>query len=470
MKRGWQILADTVAGTLTLRGEGVEYLPPEPAEKDEHYRYRRLRAIFFNAVDRTLNGLVGMVFRNDPKLAENVPEVIRGREAAEGQEAVEGHWDNIDNAGTHGTVFTKEVSSDAMKDGHAAILVDMPPALPEGSTLADEQASGRRPYWVSYCADQIINFRTEVVAGQTRLALVVLKEKTQEPDGLYGENEVTRYRVLRPGSWELWREITEPKKEIIFEDGGLTSLDEIPLAIVYSRKTGWLTSQPPLLDLALLNIAHYQKYNDFSIYLHLCRPILCRKPAAADKPVTTVSAYTVMETGADGDVWYAEPTGAGLEPSSTDLKDLEERMSTLGLSLLVKRTGGPITATEEKNDQLEESSDLATAARSLKDAIELCLRFHAQYLNSSAETGGAVELGASLDDLVLAPQEAQSYSAMVGANQLTLETLWKILGAAGRLPADFDAKQERAQIEKDAQAAADRMMDAADRAPLDREE
>src|SRR5262245_21354681 len=113
MMRGWKIMADTVAGTLRLRDCGPEYLPPEPAEKDDHYRYRRLRAIFFNAVDRSVNGLVGMVFRNDPKLSPNVPEIIRGREAGEGQTQLEGHWENIDNAGAHGVVFCKETFTDA---------------------------------------------------------------------------------------------------------------------------------------------------------------------------------------------------------------------------------------------------------------------------------------------------------------------------------------------------------------------
>src|SRR5262249_31825157 len=131
MKRGWQIMANTVAGTLRLRECGPEYLPPEPAEKDEHYKYRRLRAIFFNAVDRPVHGWVGMVCRNDPKLADSVPETIRGREATDGEAAAEGQWENIDNAGTHGSVFCKEVFSDAMRDGHAAILVDMPPPLKE---------------------------------------------------------------------------------------------------------------------------------------------------------------------------------------------------------------------------------------------------------------------------------------------------------------------------------------------------
>src|SRR5262249_23660345 len=151
---------------------------------------------------------------------------------------------------------------------------------------------------------------------------------------------------------------------------------------------------------------------------------------------------------------------------SEDIKDLENRMSVLGLSLLMKRTAGPITATEERNDQLEESSDLATAARSLKDAIEMCLKFHVQHRDPSADSGGNADLGASLDDLILAPNELQAYSAMVAANQLSIETLWKILAMGGRLPADFDAEKERGLVEAEAQAASDRMMNALDRAPM----
>ncbi|HVI70735.1 MAG TPA: hypothetical protein VM656_04525, partial [Pyrinomonadaceae bacterium] len=292
MKHAWQILEDTTGGTLKLREKGVEYLPKEPAEQPDPYNYRLRRAVFFNAVDLTLGGLVGMVFRNDPKLAENVPEVIRGREAEGEGESVEGQWENIDNAGTHGTVFCKELFTDAMRDGHAAILVDMPPALPEGSSAADEKAAGRRPYWVSYCADQIINWRTDVINGQTKLTLVVFKEETKEPDGDYGEKKVTRYRVLRPGSWELFIETKgeNGEKRIVPDPdnpGGPTSLDEIPVAIVYARKKGILCSQPPLIDLALTNISHFQKYSDFSIYIHIAsRPILCRKGADPNKPVT----------------------------------------------------------------------------------------------------------------------------------------------------------------------------------------
>lgn len=456
MAPDWAVVRDVIAGTRHMRQQGPTYLPMEPAEKSQHYEYRRSRAILFNATDLTLNGLVGMVFRNDPKLSENVSEVIRGKEAADGQAAVEGHWENIDNKGNHGAVFCKEVFTDAIKDGHAAILVDMPPKLAEGATRADELKAGRRPYWVAYAADQIINWRTKIVNGQTKLDLIVFKETTQEPDGDYGEKTVVRYRVLRPGSWELYREVDEQKSDPIFEAGGPTSLTEIPVAIVYGRKGGMMMSRPPLLDLSLTNIAHFQKYNDFSIYLHIAsRPLLWFRNRNTSVTIESIGPYKAFDVSDNGEVAFAETTGAALGAASQDIKDLEERMSVMGLSLLVKRTGGPITATEEKNDQLEESSDLATAARSMRDAAELALKFHAQYLDPKATTGGSVEMGAALDELTMTPEEMAAWSNAVAAGQYSLETMWDVFGAAGKNPPNFDAKVEKERIAAEQKAKAE---------------
>ena len=443
------VVQDVCAGTLHLRSKGATYLPKEPAEKDEHYAYRLARAILFNAVERTLHGLVGMVFRNDPKLGEDVPVAIRGTEATDGQAAVEGHWENIDLAGTHGSVFCKEVFTNAMRDGHAAILVDMPPALQEGATLDDEIRAQRRPYWVSYTADQIINWRTKVVNGKTVLDLVIFKECSQEADGAYGEKMVTRYRVLRPGMWEIYRD-SDDGKEIVFESGGPISLPEIPVAVVYSRKCGTLTSMPPLRDLATTNVSHYQKYSDFSIYMHLAsRPLLWFRGRDTSQAVKVSGPYMYFDvTGDNGLVAFAETSGAALGAASQDIKDLEERMAILGLSLLVRRTGAQITATEERNDQIEESSDLATAARSLQDAMELALKFHAQYLNPTAETGGSVELGAALDEMQLTPEEMAVWSNAVAVDQYSRETMWDVFEQGGKNPPNFDPKRETERLKK----------------------
>ena len=102
-----------------------------------------------------------MVFRKEPKLGKDVPKIIRGREEAEGQSKLEGWAENIDLAGTHWTVFAKEVFADALRDGHSFIYVDMPPKLPDAATLADEREAGRRPYWVSDKASRFIAMLTQ---------------------------------------------------------------------------------------------------------------------------------------------------------------------------------------------------------------------------------------------------------------------------------------------------------------------
>lgn len=437
MYPAWEIVEDVERGTLYLRNEGAKYLHQNFAERPQAYQARLGQAILFNAFSRTLNALVGMVFKRDVKLADDNPQPI-----------VE-HWENIDNAGTHGSVFAKEFFHAALRDGHAAILVDMPPALGEGATLADER--GRRPYWVGYEAEQIINWRTEVIDGQTVLTLIVFHECSLEPDGEFGQAEVERYRVFRLDGgvavWQLYRKIEREngEDEIVLEAEGTTTLDRIPVAICYSRKEGVLQSRPPLLDIALLNLAHYNKYSDFSTLLHLTLPLLCRKGHDPNSTTLALGPHTVIDVTTEGDVWYAEPTGAGLKPQAEDLAALEERMAKLGLALLSSK--GPQaqqTATEVILDNLQEQSDLATAARSCQDALELALGFHAAYLGLD---GGSVEMGSGASELTLTPEKMKLLIEAVGANVLSVETVQEIMLAAGELPEDFDTQSELARIE-----------------------
>ena len=74
MERNWDIVEAVSEGTLTLRDGGAKWLPLEPAEDQRDFAIRLRRAIFFNAFERTLHGLVGLVFRKDPTLASDNPD------------------------------------------------------------------------------------------------------------------------------------------------------------------------------------------------------------------------------------------------------------------------------------------------------------------------------------------------------------------------------------------------------------
>ncbi len=454
------IVRDLSEGTLKLRERGTLYLPKEPREEDQHYLYRLSRAILYNAFSRAHSALVGMVFDSDPVLGEDVPEIMRGVEATETTPAREGQLENCDLAGTHIAVFMKETFDAAMLDGHSFVYVDMPPALPPGSTAEDEQRANRRPYLVRYAKDQAINWRTD---KRGRLTQITFKECSDEPDGLFGMQKVERYRVLRPGSWELYKKVKVNGKDAIIPDpdapGGTTSLSEIPVSICYARKTGILESKPPLLDMALVNVAHFQKYNDYSIYLHICsRPWPLFIGRDTTKNVETVGAYTFFDVPIGGDGKFMETSGSALGAARTDLLDLQEQMSVLALSLLQKKTVTK-TATEEKGDQRKEESDLATAARSCQDCFEQAFKFWAQYLDPTATSGGSVTVG-SVDDYEIDSQMMTALTASAGVT-FSVATIRQMQakGLTHLLPEGYSEEAEAAALEKEAKAKRDAMPD-----------
>jgi hypothetical protein len=449
----WEIVRAVTGGTAKMREAAGTYLPKEPAEQEPAYRRRLNRSVFFNAFRKTVSALVGMVFQRDPVIAEDVPpEIVKQLE-------------NIDLAGTHVDVFAKELFEDAVRDGHAFILVDMEKALPLGATKADEQAAGLRPYWVRYKANQANNWRTARINGEEHLTQITFKECSYESDGEYGEKEVTRYRVFRRTvdgmvTWELYRMEKSSSGEdvLILETEGTVSLDRIPVSIVYGHRLGLMKSEPPLLDLAYLNIAHWQEYSDYRNILHVAQvPILMRKGANQDQAAVEISVASTVDVGENGDVAWVEIQGNSISAARLELVDLEQRMAMMGLSILAQRSDSNITATEVRSNQGERQSELSTMARSLKDAMEQSLEFHAQYLGLDLPgEGGSIELGVEEQALVLTPQHLQVLLSAVETNKLSLETfltvLLNLLSESGVLPDDVVVEEEVARVKAAQQA------------------
>lgn len=450
MATRWPYVSDVIKGTLHMRAKGEKYLPKFPAEDPAVYKDRRETAVCYDATGKTKDGLVGLIFRKDPTLGQDVPEVIRQ------------HLENADLAGTHWTVLAKEVADAAEEFGHSFILVDMQPLPEQGAradgklTHEDERKTGRRPYWIHYRADQAVNWSTTQINGQTVLKQITFEECSYEPAGRFGETEVTRYRVffLDGGAvkWELYRKLKgkegkEGKDSIELESSGvMKNVSEIPLSVVYSGKTGFLTSCPPLLNLALLNIKHYQQQSELDNTLHIVGyPILWSDGVDDDDDVKPVGPSLFMKVEKGTSVNYAEPAGNSLEAQRQNLEDKKQEMAIMGISFLAERVQVQQTATEQKIYQSERTSDLATFARSLKDGFERALGFHSQFLGIQASKGGTVEM-ADPSELVLSSEDIRLLSDLVLRGQLDNDTLWTMMGKAGRLPSNFDPELARENI------------------------
>jgi hypothetical protein len=466
MQPAWQICSDVAAGTLHMRSKREKYLPKFPAEHKDDYEDRLKTATFFNAYNRTVGGLVGMACKKGPVLGEDVPAAIRGDEEA----GVEGQVENIDLAGTHLDVFMKRVLTDAF-EGHAFILVDMQQG--EAANAEAEQKMGLRPYWTKYKANQAVNFIPVIINGELEIGQITFEEQVSERQGRYGSAPAYQYRTFfleeykdsvtggqkYRARWELKRKVVDPKSgQVTFADAGegvcmrgsktggpRVPFERIPVAVVYGQQTGFLTSQPVLLDLALINIKYYQKRSDYDASLHKAGfPIPVFIGRNTQSPQQAVGSGFGLDIPMGGEAKYMEPQGKSLEVARTDLQDVRAEMAALGLSVLSSRPEAAATATETVIDFSQESSQLETIVRSGRDALEACLSFHAAYLGE--KSGGTATWGGHLRSLLLTPQQVQAYSQMVMESQLSLETLWSIMQNADALPADFDPVEEMERL------------------------
>jgi hypothetical protein len=445
----WQIVNDCYRGTRAIRARGVEYLPKEPAEKPQAYRIRLSRANFWNAFRRTVMGLVGMTFRKDPEWSNDIPKEIQQ------------HLENIDLQGTHAEVFLKQVDTAAKIDGHTFIYVDMPPKLKAGSTLADERAAGRRPYWIHYLKSQVINWQTETVNGRVRLTLAVIKECIKEPRGVFGEATIEQYRILRAGLWnvekqmfdeglwEIWREIKRDgwaTGEYEAVESGSSSLSEIPLVAIYSNRTGFFESDPPLLPLALENLRHYRLQSDLDHIMHVANvPLLVAIGRSNTKEPLVVGVNNTIDVPLNGDLKYVEHHGYAIGEATKELDRSKANMAALGLAILSGKPQVQATATESVLNNEAESSELASMVRALQDGTENALGFHAQYLG--LPDGGSIQFNDDFAAQSLTWQDIQVLSVMVEKRQLSVESMWAVMERAEWVIDDFNAIVEKQRLD-----------------------
>lgn len=445
---GLTLVHDLWEGAERIRAAGRTYLPQEPKEDAANYRVRLERSAFFNIFAHTVEVLTGFVFRKDPVLGDDVPEVIKS------------HWENIDNAGTHGDVFLRDRLQDALIAGHAGILVEFPPT---GGTqkYQDEQSEGGiRPYWVPIKKNDIFSWRTTVENGQTMLTQLVIREAHYVPDGVFGEKLETCYRVLyRQDGLVGWRLLSiSPNKAVVVEDEGLyPTQDEIPFTEVpSSSRRDILDSDPPLADLAYLNVAHYQQWSDYATSIHKTNvPILFTAGFLMQdehgQEITVGPNSGLNSENPQGTAQYVSHDGAALSASKDALDDLKNEMAVLGVAMLATRKKAPETAEAKRIDRGSFDSALSVTARGLQDATERALDFHAKYLG--LPDGGSVEINRDFENMTMQADMLTAFATAVGAG-LPERVMLEAMQDGGLISPeeDLDSLVQEVVVNKQAQA------------------
>jgi hypothetical protein len=443
-----ELVRDCWGGTGAIRDRSTVYLPQAPGEKTANYQVRLLRSVFTNFFRRTVELLVGFVFRKDPVLGDDVPPIIREQ------------WENIDNAGTHGDVFIRDSLQDAMTAGHAAILVEYP-ATGGRQNPREERTGAVRPYWVPIHKENILSWRVTVENGKTVLRQLVLKECTMVDDGAFGEKEQERYRVLYriPGETPTvgfaLLGVNDMKKVFVEREGIYTNQTEIPVAeIVTSGRKAILESDPPFLDLAYLNVAHYQQWSDYATSIYrTCVPVLFTSGFSlkgdSGEEIIVGPNNGLNSDNPDADAKYVAHDGAALGSCRQALEDLVRDMASLGVAALASEKRAAETEGAKRMDKGATDSALAVTARGLQDGVERSLQFHANYLR--LPSGGSITINRDFDSMVMEPDVMNAF-AQLAESGFPKEEVVKALKAGGRLSddADIDAIVMAWQGEEDA--------------------
>lgn len=433
------LVRDLWDGTERVRRKGQQYLPREPGEDLANYGVRLRRSVFFNVFRHTIEGLAGFIFRKDPVLGSDVPEIMKT------------HWENIDNAGTHGDVFTRALLTDAMMTGHAGILVEYPDTGTQVLTIADEYAMGVRPYWVAIRKDDIISVRTVIERGCEILTQMVLRETAYVEEGAYGVALRTCYRVLthdpvlQTAAWRLETLTADQKQVVVLDAGQFVNQEQIPVVEVPTAgRLGAWQSRPQFLDLAYLNVAHYQQWSDYATCIHKTNvPILVTSGVEVEGGLIIGPNAGLNFSAPDAKAYYVAHDGHALASSKASLDDLKNDMAALGLAALANSKRIAETAVAKTIDKSASDAVLSVTARGVQDATERALYFHARYLK--LPEGGSLQFNREFGDTRIHAADVLAWIALAEKLNVPLMAVLSAMRTGGWIPDDADLEELAAE-------------------------
>lgn len=455
-KARWQRCRDAYQGGDAVRARGTDYLPKLDAQTDAEYRAYQLRADFYGATQRTVDGLAGSVFRREP--------------AVQAPESVTSHLQDITLGGVPFQAFAKRLVEDDLQVGRAGVLVDMPA---EGGPDA-------RPYWVPYAAEQIVNWDTQVRRGRRILSLVVLREEVSVRDAVdpFVCTNACQYRVLQlvPGAGDapvyqvtLWRQATTvdgklgaftPGAPMVPQRRG-TALDFIPFVFLGPSGITPDIEKPPILDLADMNLSHYRSSAD----LERAR-FFVASPTAVITGFSSAGVTADVETGRqeyrigsavawtfqneNTKAFFLEVNGQGLPELRLALKDKQELMAVLGARLLESQQPDAEAAATVKMRHAGDESVLKKLTMAVDQALTQLLRWHVWWTGLDVPAAQVTAtLGADFLQVMLAPDLVAKLLLLVQAGKMSFETFYWNLTRGDLTRPGVSVEEERKAIEAD---------------------
>nr|DAK42636.1 MAG TPA: portal [Caudoviricetes sp.] len=431
-----KIIDDLLGGTATMRKAAQTYLFQMEMEEPDSYRKRLERSTLYPALSETLSQMTGRVFFNPIDVA-NVTETVQAL------------FDDVDLVGNNLDVFASRWFYSALAYGCSFALIDFT-RVEAVKSRAEEKALNARPYWVHIKPHQVLGIKTARVNGKQAITQFRYVVNEQVEDGEFGVKTVKHVYVYEIGKV---RKFSEAEGEFRLESELLLTaqnrpLDFVPVVPFITKRNGLTNAiEPPLMELAYLNVKHWQSQSDQDNITNIARvPLLAIYSNDEVKQLSI--GGSAIHLPIDSSMQFVEHSGQAISSGVESLKDLEEQMKTAGAKLLTK-TALAMTDSQARDEAGKEISQLRLLANRFEDAIDLALEYTGHWLGIAKEQVGNVQISGNiendLDPSTSMASVIQLRNAGVISNQSTFDEAKRRGLLADGL--EWGTEQERLQSE-----------------------
>jgi hypothetical protein len=439
----WQQTRDAVSGSVAIKEKRARYLPVPDGEtgsegatnlryaNEEHkgtgtLRYRNYikRAVYTNFTGRTKNALVGAVFRKDPTIM--LPDAIAYL------------MEDATGDGLSLNQLAKDELSNLLEVGRAGFLVDYPQSA-EGLSAEDVSALELRASIVPYTAEQVINWKADLIAGRKLLTMVVLEEDypSEENDEFTHETK-KQQRILRLKddgySQQLYREEAPYSEEFYPTKADGSRWMEIPFMFCGAKNNDYSVDTAPLADIAEVNLAHYRNSADYeeSCFITGQPTLFITTSLSAEQfaqmnpngiKLGSRAGHVLGESGA-ANLVQAEANNIVREAMNSKLNE----MVAIGARIVTDR-GQNETAEGARIRFASENSVLGDVVNNLSEALEKCIYWVAEFMGVTGEI--EFYLNTEFYDKSVDPQMIMSMVTLLDRELIGEADIFERLKAAG---------------------------------------
>ena len=437
-KERWSVCRETIEGEDKVKEQGEKYLPMASGKdcegRTKRYEAFKMRTPYVNFVGGAHGIMHAMIFRRTPTVVTTDDFFFFFC------------LDNVDGKGKSLYQFVSDSMFDLLKTGYGAWLLDVPQGY-EGMSKLEAEKKGIRPYLTYYPAEAIINRAYDNSMGVRRLSLVVLQELGTRVKNEFEIEQYTRYRVLSfdKEGYYVQRIYTpvfskqeyEKNKIVDFEiqeikvtvpiNGKEQRLDYLPIVILPSDRP----EKPPLYDLAMLNVHHYQLSADYTNGVHM-----------TTVPTGYITGYTPKDDEEDdeitlgGDVFLTEEnpeakfgvlsfSGEGLEHCEKAIDKTESQIAGIFMKNIAPDKKTSETAEAAYVHRSGENARLATFARNASEDLSQIMTWYMQW--NGYDGSFEAHLNYDYETMALDPNIINSIANISGQGKFPLYCVFYIL-------------------------------------------